>query len=351
MCRMKRSNFIHMKEKLTLSDFSKSQLPLISVVVPVHNSARYLKKSAESIAAQTYKNLEILLVDDGSSDESSEIIESIARQDDRFRTIHALKSHGVSAARNSAIQAAKGTWICSADSDDIVPPQGIETLFLAVMEHGTRMAMGAYRECHVTQHMRFTRPVPAKPGVFNTPRELQKYFLTSGVNFNHMWTKIFHRDAFASARFPVGMIYEDIYLLPHLLDAAGSGAVVNRFVYNYYVRLNSTSTNVNIRQQMDGIHARFATVKYMEKHYPEFVPLANDSVFFMGCNVLGKIDHIGGREAAPQEWDETLRLMNLALENSSPDNPLNRAEAMALRGDPKLVSKLSHFVLKADKML
>ena len=222
MCRMKRSNVIHMKEKLTLSDFSKSQLPLISVVVPVHNSARYLKKSAESIAAQTYKNLEILLVDDGSSDESSEIIESIARQDDRFRTIHALKSHGVSAARNSAIQAAKGTWICSADSDDIVPPHGIETLFLAVMEHGTRMAMGAYRECHVTQHMRFTRPVPAKPGVFNTPRELQKYFLTSGVNFNHMWTKIFHRDAFASARFPVGMIYEDIYLLPHLLDAAGA---------------------------------------------------------------------------------------------------------------------------------
>ena len=93
MCRMKRSNFIHMKEKLTLSDFSKSQLPLISVVVPVHNSARYLKKSAESIAAQTYKNLEILLVDDGSSDESSEIIESIARQDDRFRA-HTLDRDG-----------------------------------------------------------------------------------------------------------------------------------------------------------------------------------------------------------------------------------------------------------------
>ena len=324
--------------------------PMISMIMPVYNVEAYMDQCLESVEAQTFTDFELILINDGSTDRSGEVCRRWRDKDARIRLIE-TENKGVSAARNSAIQAAKGTWICSADSDDIVPPHGIETLFLAVMEHGTRMAMGAYRECHVTQHMRFTRPVPAKPGVFNTPRELQKYFLTSGVNFNHMWTKIFHRDAFASARFPVGMIYEDIYLLPHLLDAAGSGAVVNRFVYNYYVRLNSTSTNVNIRQQMDGIHARFATVKYMEKHYPEFVPLANDSVFFMGCNVLGKIDHIGGREAAPQEWDETLRLMNLALENSSPDNPLNRAEAMALRGDPKLVSKLSHFVLKADKML
>ena len=290
-------------------------------------------------------------MDDGSSDESSEIIESISRQDSRFRTIHALKSHGVSATRNSAIQASRGTWICFADSDDLVPPNAVEILFLAVMENGTRMAMGAYRERHITQHMRFTRPVPVKPGVFNTPRELQKYFLTSGVNFNHMWTKIFHRDAFANVRFPVGMIYEDIYVLPQLLDAAGSGAVVNKFVYNYHVRLNSTSTNVNIRQQMDGIHARFATVQYMEKHYPEFVQLANDSVFIMGCNVLGKIEHIGGREAAPEEWDETIRLMNEALDHGTLDNPINRAEALALRGDPTLVSKFSHFLLKADKML
>ena len=147
------------------------------------------------------------------------------------------------------------------------------------------------------------------------------------------------------------MIFEDMYMMPRLIDAAQSCAIVNKVVYHYMVRRGSASNNVNIDRQMDGFRARLSTVDYMTQHYPEFVGLANDSVLMIGCNVLGKIEHIGGRNVAPQAWDEAVSIMKDALSNSALQNPLYKAEAMAIRQDPRLLSKVSHFVLKADQML
>ncbi len=339
-----------MSTKLTLQDFSPSELPCISVIVPVFNSAHFLDETFRTIATQTYTNLEILLVDDGSRDESTELVDSYSRADDRCRTIHALTSRGVSAARNAGVQAARGTWICWADSDDVLPPKAIEHLFLAVMKHDTKMAMGSYKECHMTPP-RLVRPIPVHPMVCNNARDLQKYFLTYGANLNHMWTKIFHRSVFENVRFPVGMIYEDIYIMPQLLENAGSGAMFNKCVYRYQVRKNSTSTHVNIRRQMDGIYARQETVRYMEQHYPEFVGLANDTLLPLGSNVLGRIAHIGGREKAPEEWDETVRLMEQALENCALRDIVSKAEAMAMKRDPAFLSRMAHFLLRADRMI
>ncbi len=337
--------------KISLRDFRAQDLPLISVVVPVYNVARYLERTLNSLSNQTYPNLDIILVDDGSSDGSSDIIDAYALRDHRFRTIHRLSGRGVSCARNTAIRAARGSWIASADSDDIVPRKAIEMLYLACVEHNTRMSMGAYNECHTSRPLAFTRRVPAKPCVLNNAKDMQRYFLTYGADCNHMWTKLFQRDVFDHLRFPEGMIYEDMYMMPRIIDAAGSCTVINRVVYNYMIRRGSASNNVNISRQMDGFRARLATVEYMQQHYPEFVGLANDSILMIGCNVLGKIEHIGGREVAPKEWDEAVRIMRDALSNSALQNPIYKAEALAFRQDPKLLSKVSHFILKADQML
>ena len=337
--------------KLSLSDFQPQELPLISIVVPVYNVAGYLQRTLDSIACQTYQNLDVILVDDGSSDGSSDLMDTYALRDSRFRTIHRLSGRGVSSARNTGIRAARGEWIASADSDDILPKHAIETLYLTAVEHHTQMSMGAYNECHTSPPIRFTRRVPAKPAVIYQKAELQRYFLTYAADCNHMWSKLIRKEVFEHLRFPEGMIYEDMYMMPRIIDAAGSCAVVNKIVYHYMIRKGSASNNVNIARQMDGFRARLATVEYMKQHYPELIGLANDSVLMIGCNVLGKIEHIGGREVCPKEWDEALQIMKTALEDSALQNPLYKAEAWGIRQDPKLISKISHFVLKADQML
>ena len=339
------------QKKVTLEELPSSKKPCISVVVPVHNAAPYLRRSLRSIQSQTYTNLDVILVDDGSTDGSSDILDAFARSDSRFRTIHRLHSHGVSAARNTAIQAARGEWIASADADDILPRKSFEMLFLTAFEHDVRMAMGSYRECHLTRFLRLNRPVAAHPAVMYHPKDIQKYFLTYGADQNHMWTKLFRRELFEHVRFPEGMIYEDIYVMPRLIDAAKSCAVINKPVYNYMVRLGSTSTNVNLEQQMDGFRARLATVEYMQEHYPEFVGLAYDSVLMIGCNILGKIEHIGGRKVAPTFWDEAVEIMRNAADMSAKQDLLYKAQAWSVYKDPEFLSKVSHFILKADMMI
>ena len=324
-------------------------LPLISIIMPVYNTEQYIRHTLESVRKQTYRNLEILMIDDGSTDATAGILREYVELDRRFRMIQ-VPNGGASAARNAGLEAASGEWIGFADSDDEMPPKAIETLYLAAKKHHTAIAMGAYNECHKGSHGTLERRVGAHPAVLRTVDDAQKYFLTHGVNLNHMWTKLFRRDVFEHVRFPVGVIYEDIYVMPYLLEAAGSCAVVNRVVYHYMVRSGSLSTSLDIRRHMDGIHVRMNTAQYMREHHPELVGLANDSVLPLACNVLGKIEHIG-RDKAPEEWNETIETVKRILPECSLQNPLYKVGAWTFQQDPTLISKISHFLLVADKMI
>ena len=109
------------------------ELPLISVIMPVYNSTYYLKKSVGSIIQQTYRNLEIILVNDGSTDKSGLLCDEFAAKDDRIRVIQQFNS-GVSSARNAALAVAGGKYVCFIDADDWLPPHAIEKLYLGISE-------------------------------------------------------------------------------------------------------------------------------------------------------------------------------------------------------------------------
>ena len=117
-----------------------SEKPLISVVVPVYNVAKYLKKSIESIVNQTYTNLEIILVDDGSKDESGEICEDYSLKDSRIIVIH-KPNGGLSDARNAGIKQAKGEYITFVDSDDTIDYDMIEFLYDLILKFHTKMSI------------------------------------------------------------------------------------------------------------------------------------------------------------------------------------------------------------------
>jgi len=103
----------------------------VSIIVPVYRAQAYLYSCIDSILSQTYQNFELILVDDGSPDSCGEICEEYAARDRRVRVIH-QDNKGQAAARNHGLKIAQGTWICFVDSDDLIHPQMIETLYLAV---------------------------------------------------------------------------------------------------------------------------------------------------------------------------------------------------------------------------
>lgn len=117
--------------------------PLISVIVPVYNTEKYLRRCVESICAQTYRALEIILINDGSSDQSPAICDALAKEDPRIRVIH-QRNAGVSSARNAGLDAAKGAYIAFSDSDDILHPQMIERLYRVLCESGADVSSCEY---------------------------------------------------------------------------------------------------------------------------------------------------------------------------------------------------------------
>ena len=127
---------------------------LISVIVPVYNVENYLRECLDSIVAQTYRNIEVILVDDGSKDSSGKICDEYADKDNRIKVIH-KENGGVSAARNTGLDIAKGEWISYVDSDDYIESTMIETLICLAKKNDVELAMCSFKdisECeNVTQ--------------------------------------------------------------------------------------------------------------------------------------------------------------------------------------------------------
>ena len=325
-------------------DPQDESLPLISVIVPVYNVADQLEACLNSVCAQTYRHLEILVCDDGSTDgRTPALCDAYARRDARIKVIH-QENRGVSACRNAGLDASTGAWIAWLDGDDEMKPDAVETLYRACAENGAAMAMGAYRECHALFGGKITlaRPVSAPKGVYTTAAEVQRFFLTKGALLNHLWTKLFRRDLFDHFRFPEGKVYEDIYAIPHLAEAAGSLAVVNHPVYRYKVRKGSLSNGVDMRRHMDGIYARWEYADLMRQNHPELVGLAYDSFLLMAATDLGKIEHVGIPNAQ-KEWDEITRMLDEALPQCALQNFAFKIGAWLYKKNRRIISHTAQF--------
>ncbi|WP_421791209.1 glycosyltransferase family 2 protein [Gardnerella sp. KA01002] len=128
-----------------MENYAKNENPLVSIIVPVYNSAKYLSGCVDSILAQTYKNIELILVDDGSKDDSGKICDSYASKDSRVKVIH-QQNGGISRAQNAGLDAASGEFIAFADNDDILDCKNIEILLNAILQSGASMSKAKWRQ-------------------------------------------------------------------------------------------------------------------------------------------------------------------------------------------------------------
>ena len=205
---------------------------LISVVVPVYNVEHYLKKCVDSICHQTYRNLEIILVDDGSTDCSGSLCDEFATSDSRIRVIH-KSNGGLSDARNAGMELASGEWWMFVDSDDYIAPDTAETLLLAAVENHCEIAVcNMMRIYEDGKQEPFYCPV-TEPTIWAGEQRFETLRQPSVCN------KLFRADLFKELRFPKRKFYEDTFVYHVLAHRANRIALTGLSGYYYLSRRES----------------------------------------------------------------------------------------------------------------
>ena len=207
--------------------------PLISIIVPVYNIMEYLPRCVESLRQQTYPNLEILLVDDGSTDGTGLLCDELGRQDERIRVFH-KENGGSSSARNYGISKAQGAYLGFVDSDDYVDREMYEILYEAIEKYGVRAAQVGRDEVDPSGNRLPDICIPPKQDVCIPPEKFMEELLMHRGDCSFC-TKLLSREVF-DRHFPEGVLNEDFHLLVQLLQMFGYGLFLPASVY--YVNEN-----------------------------------------------------------------------------------------------------------------
>lgn len=223
---------------------------LISVIVPVYNVEAFLPECLESIINQTYKNLEIILIDDGSTDNSLNICKEYANKDNRI-IVKTQKNMGQSVARNRGIELSHGKYIGFVDSDDIISINMYEYLYKSITESKTNISI-----CDFVIYINGSPcfGVDYKNIEFNNLEILKELMLDQKIT-NYMVNKLYVKDLFNEIKFPVGRKYEDIAIIYKLFISAGTISYVPINLYAYRRRIGSTTGEYNKKTNMDFIKA------------------------------------------------------------------------------------------------
>ena len=245
-------------------------MELISVIVPVYNVEPYIAECIESIQNQTYINLEIILVDDGSTDASGDICDQYAAYDERIVVIH-QENGGLSAARNAGIVVAKGDYIAFIDSDDYIGQTMYEDLLHLLKEHNLDII-----GCSVFRDKSGTIIESCNDGQLEIYEKDDALRLAMHDAFTSVWNKLYKKDVVKDIRFPVGRKFEDS--ATSYLYVANSNRVghINRCYYYYRVNPNSiTQTSFNAKSRWDFVIGYEERLQYAIDHQLPYVDDCN----------------------------------------------------------------------------
>lgn len=235
----------------------------ISVIAPVYKVEKYIKRCIDSILNQTFTDFELILVDDGSSDNCGAICDEYAAEDSRIRVIH-QENAGQAAARNRALDIARGEYIAFVDSDDWVHPYFLEILLGNALKNQAKISICGHEK--VTEFAAFGTLTRDKIRSWTGAEYVQKSFLGEihGKAWL-LWDKLFHRDCFAETRLPEGRIYEDNATVYKLLYEAEKIAECDEALYYYFQNGDSTVNQAFCRKHLDWLLVPEEMIVYFEK--------------------------------------------------------------------------------------
>lgn len=243
----------------------------ISILVPVYKVEPYLRKCLDSVVSQTYPNLEIILVDDGSPDRCGEICDEYAAKDPRVRVIH-QKNAGIAVARNVALDMASGDYIMFVDSDDWLEKNACETVLAIAQAQQADMVCFGYNE--VKPSGVTARPVCASSDVVEKEAFLKNIIWGRSLIRDYCWNKFVARQLYEGIRFPKGRVYEDVGTVYKTVHRAEKIYMTDQVLYNYLTRKGSiTSTPFLMYQVEDRLFVLKERLAFMEANYPELADL------------------------------------------------------------------------------
>ena len=241
--------------------------PLISIIGPVYKVEAYLPQCLDSICGQTYQNLEILLVDDGSPDRCGEICDKYAARDSRIRVLH-KQNGGLSDARNAGMQQMSGSYLMFVDSDDMLPPDAVQTLFETALSENAELVIG--------DHRRFSEMLPEENAKKKT---VEVHRLTGSEAMRDMlqngcaaWARLYQREIHQHIPFPVGEINEDEAIAIQILENCTRVVKTSEVVYYYRCRPESITTSDFAAPKMAWSKHCAENLKYIQAHHPSLEP-------------------------------------------------------------------------------
>lgn len=261
------------------------KLPLISVIVPVYNVQEYVEACVDSIICQSYANLEIILVDDGSTDQSGEICEILRLKDPRIKVLHQT-NRGPSVARNAGIDIMVGKYVAFVDSDDIIHQNTITLLYRNLVDNSadiSAISLISFSDVNKLSTISETHPTIKiyEPGVIATESMLYQ----EGLIDNSPCGKLFKSSLFEHCRFPKGLLYEDLATIPYVCLGAKKVVATTMPMYFYRKRESSILGSFTL-QRYDVLDVVDDLVRYMQKHYPSLIVAAQSRKFSANMNIL-----------------------------------------------------------------
>lgn len=257
----------------------------LSIVVPVYNVEKYLERCINSLVAQTFSDYEIILVDDGSTDNSGKICDQFAKLNNKIKVIH-KENGGLSSARNAGIDIATGKYIGFVDSDDWIEPDMYYNLYNAAVEHDLDMVIcgvalnfedGSSTIYYSTENFK----------VFKKEEALRAIFVDS-LFYEEAWNKIYSRHIFDTVRYPIGKIHEDTFVICEILDRCNNIGYIPNVDYHYFQRNDSIMGTLRKIPSNDKIESIERVLTLLRKYEEIYI----DSFYNLISAPLKNIDSI-----------------------------------------------------------
>ena len=271
--------------------------PVVTIVVPVYNVEEELNRCVESLVGQTISDLQIILVDDGSTDLSGELCDAWADRDSRICVIH-KQNGGLSSARNAGIDVAEGKYLGFVDSDDYIEPDMYETLLAGMVDDEVSMVTcGRYVHMGDTVKNEYTTPDVMR---FNSADAMKETLLGNIIDVSAC-DKLYRRELFDEIRYPYGRISEDAAIILQLLDRCSDVVHVGKCLYHYVFRTGSISKSTYSHKKLDVMHNCREMTAWVEKNKPDF---SMDINSYCCAQMAGMIECMICSPGARIEWGE-----------------------------------------------
>lgn len=261
---------------------------LVSVIIPAYNAEDFISTCLNSIVNGTYSNIEVIVINDGSADDTARICDEYARENTNVCVVHTENS-GVSAARNKGLELARGEYIMFVDADDVISRDCIERLYNAAIQSGAELTAG--------RSIRYDRELPdfekandGEGAISVITEEYERIRLSADTRFLSVWAKLFSKKVLDGAKFVVGKkINEDAFFVFEALLKCTKIATVDHCVYGYRHNPNSASMAAFSKKFYDILYFRDEKVRILKERYPEYTDLADMVSFRSNIDLLNKM--------------------------------------------------------------